>query len=309
LSNTAHPSRVRAHTHLPPSAILLITASVLCFTILDAVVKSLTRHYTVPMLVWARYAVQALAMALWLLPQMGAALLRTRRLGLQLVRGAILPFSSLCFFSALKYLPLAEATAINYTTPVLVIILAVIFLDERMTRPRIALVIAGIAGMFLIVRPGSEVFQGAALLALGAAAFYGTFQILTRKLASEDSRVLLFYPAVVGTVMMSAGLPWYGSAVEMPWADVALVVATGLLGTLGHFLFILAFQRAPASALTPFTYTQLVWATLVGWLAFGTFPDAWTLAGMAVIAGSGLLIALHERRRARGSAREPTAVD
>ncbi len=87
--------------------------------------------------------------------------------GLQLVRGAILPLSSLCFFSALKYLPLAEATAINYGTPILVIILAVVFLGERMTRPRIALVLAGIAGMFLIVRPGSVVFQGAALLALG----------------------------------------------------------------------------------------------------------------------------------------------
>jgi len=297
------------HGHVPPSAIALITTSVLCFTILDAVIKSLTPRYPIPMLVWARYGVQALAMALWLLPQMGAALVRTRRLRLQLVRGAILPFSSLCFFTALKYLPLAEATAINYTTPVLVIVLAVIFLDERMTRPRIALVIAGIAGMLVIVRPGSEVFQGAALLALGAAVFYGTFQILTRELATEDSRVLLFYPAVVGTVMMSAGLPWYGVTISMPWTDVALVLATGLLGTLGHFLFILAFQRAPASALTPFTYMQLVWATLVGWLAFGSFPDAWTLAGMGVIAGSGLLIALHERRRAQGALQEPTAVD
>jgi drug/metabolite transporter (DMT)-like permease len=309
LNDHAPPAHPHAPGHLPLSAIVLITTSVLCFTILDAVVKSLTQRYPVPMLVWARYGVQALAMAVWLLPQMGTALLRTRRLRLQLVRAAILPFSSLCFFSALKFLPLAEATAINYSTPVLVIILAVVFLGERMTRARIALVIAGIAGMFLIVRPGSEVFQGAALLALGAAVFYGTFQILTRKLAAEDARVLLFYPAVVGTLMMSAGLPWYGVTLEMPWIDVALVVAAGLLGTVGHFLFILAFQRAPASALTPFTYAQLVWATLIGWLAFGNFPDAWTLAGMAVIAGSGLLIALHERRRAQGALREPTAVD
>ena len=297
------------HAHVPPSAILLIVTSVLCFTVLDAVVKFLTQRYPVPLLVWARYGVQALAMALWLLPQMGTALLRTKRLRLHLLRGAILPFSSLCFFSALKYLPLAEATAINYSTPVLVIILAVIFLGERMTRSRIALVIAGIAGMFLIVRPGSEVFQGAALLALGAAVFYGVFQILTRKLASEDSRVLLFYPAIVGALMLTAALPWYGVAVEMPWPDVLLIVFTGLFGTVGHFLFILAFQRAPASALTPFTYMQLVWATLVGWVAFGTFPDTWTIAGMVVIAGSGLLIALHERRRARSMLREPTVVD
>ena len=128
-------------------------------------------------------------------------------------------------------------------------------------------------------------------------------------LAGEDSRVLLFYPALVGTLMMTALLPWLGIDVAVPWSDVAFIFVAGLLGTFGHFLFILAFQRAPASALTPFTYMQLVWATLVGWLAFGNFPDAWTLAGMAVIGGSGLLIALHERRRAKGAAPEPTAID
>ena len=158
---------MRPHAHVPLSAILLIVGAVLCFTLLDATVKALTHRYPIPLLVWARYAVQVLVILLWLLPRMGAGSLRTPRLRLQIVRAAILPFSSLCFFSALRYLPLAEATAINYATPVLVIILAVLFLGERMTRPRIALVLAGIAGMFLIVRPGSVVFQGAALLALG----------------------------------------------------------------------------------------------------------------------------------------------
>ena len=300
---------MRQHAHVPLSAILLIVASVLCFTFLDATVKVLAGRYPVPLLVWARYGVQLLAMLVWLLPRMGAGLFRTRRVGLHLVRAAILPLSSLCFFTSLKYLPLAEATAINYGTPVLVIILAVVFLGERMTRPRIALVMAGIAGMFLIVRPGSAVFQGAALFALGASLLYGTFQILTRTLANEDSRVLLFYPAFVGTLMTTAMLPWFGIGVEMPWLDIALVAVTGILGTIGHFLFILAFQRAPASALTPFTYVHLIWATLAGWVVFGNFPDAWTLAGMAVIGGSGLLIALHERRRAKGAVQEPTAVD
>ena len=300
---------MRAHAQVPPSAIGLIVGAVLCFTILDATVKHLADRYPIPLLVWARYTVPTLVVLLWLLPKMGAGLFRTPRPRLMLVRGAILPLSSLCFFSALKYLPLAEATAINYGTPILVIILAVAFLGERMTRPRIALVLAGIAGMFLIVRPGSVVFQGAALLALGSAVFYGTFQILTRLLAGEDSRVLLFYPAIIGTVMMTALLPWLGIDVAMPWADVAFIGVAGLLGTIGHFLFILAFQRAPASALTPFTYMQLVWATLIGWIAFGNFPDAWTLAGMAVIGGSGLLIALHERRRAKGAVPEPTAID
>jgi drug/metabolite transporter (DMT)-like permease len=299
---------VRAHAHVPPSAIGLIVGAVLCFTLLDATVKVLADRYPVPLLVWARYTVQLLVIFVWLLPRMGAGLFRTPRLKVQLVRAAILPLSSLCFFTALKYLPLAEATAINYGTPILVIILAVIFLGERMTRPRIALVLAGIAGMFLIVRPGSVVFQGAAIWALGSGMFYGVFQILTRMMAGEDSRVLLFYPAFVGTLMLTALLPWLGIGFEMPWVDVASIGVAGLLGTVGHFLFILAFQRAPASALSPFTYLQLVFATIIGWIVFGNFPDAWTIAGMAVIGGSGLLITLHERRRAKG-VEEPPAVD
>jgi drug/metabolite transporter (DMT)-like permease len=300
---------MRTHAHVPPAAIAMIAASVLCFTVLDSIVKSMAHLYPVPVLVWARYVVQMVALVIWLGPGIGRALLRVKRPRLHLFRAGLLPFSSVFFVASLKYLPLAEATAINYSTPVIVVILAVVFLRERMTQARIALVIAGVAGMFLIVRPGSAMFQGAALFALAAAVCYAVFQILTRKLAAEDWRVLLFYPAFIGTLMMTAVLPWFAIGIEAPWIDWALIVAAGLMGTLGHFLFILAFQRGPASALTPYTYVHLVWATLSGWLVFGSFPDAWTLAGMAVITGSGLLIALHERRRARGAPREPPGVE
>ena len=179
---------------------------------------------------------------------MGARLFRTPRPGLMLVRGAILPLSSLCFFSALKYLPLAEATAINYGTPILVIILAVAFLGERMTRPRIALVLAGIAGMFLIVRPGSVVFQGAALLCARLRRVLRTFQILTRMLAGEDSRVLLFYPAHHrhGDDDRAPAVARHRCS-RCRGRTSCFIGVAGLLGTVGHFLFILAFQRAPAS--------------------------------------------------------------
>ena len=299
---------MRTHAHVPLSAIGLIVGAALCFTVLDATVKALADRYPIPLLVWARYTVQLLVIFVWLLPRMGASLFRTPRLGMQLARGALLPLSSLCFFSALKYLPLAEATAINYGTPILVIVLAMIFLGERITRPRMALVLAGIAGMFLIVRPVSVVFQSAAFWAIGSAVFYGTFQILTRILADEDSRVLLLYPALVGTALLTALLPFLGIGYAMPLRDAAFIAVAGMLGTFGHFLFILAFQRAPASALSPYTYMQLVFAIIVGWVIFGSFPDAWTIAGMMVIGGSGLLITLHERRRAKG-VEEPPAVD
>ena len=297
------------HAHIPPSAVLMIVGAVATFSIMDATIKTMLPRLPVPFLVWARWAFQVIAMLIWLGPTMGRGMVRTQRLPLQLVRGLLLISSSLCFFLALSSLPLAEATAINYTTPVLVILLAVVFLGERMTRPRVAFVVAGITGMLLIVRPGADLFQGASLLVLCSASFYAVFQILTRVMAREDPRVMLLYPALVGAAVMTVARPFFGSHLDLTWLDMAKLVMVGVLGTGGHFLLILAFRRAPASALTPFTYAHLVFATLVGWLVFGDFPDALTLAGMAIIGGSGLLLTWHERRRALMAPAEPTVID
>jgi drug/metabolite transporter (DMT)-like permease len=296
--------------HIPTSAIVLVGASTLCFATLDAMFKALSQTYPIPVLVWARWTVQALALLVWLAPSSGFAMVRTTRLTAHLFRGVVLISSSLCFFSALKVLPLAEATAINYATPALVTIMAVAFLDEKMTRARVAFVITGFAGVLLIVRPGSAMFQDSALFAIGAAWFYANFQILTRKLADEDWRALMFFPALVGSLTMTAILFFIDWPASIRWEHVALVIAGGLLGTFGHYLFLLAFQRAAASAVTPFTYVHLVWATLVGWVVFSTFPDLLALVGMAIITGSGLLIMLHEKRRSRtATPGAPTTID
>lgn len=299
----------RSHgAHVPMPAIILITTSVLCFTALDAITKFMTQRYPVPVLVWARYGVQFVAMLIWLGPGMRLDLLRTKRLRFQLFRGILLLASSLFFVSALRSLPLAEATAINYTTPIIVVLMGRLILGERMTQPRIAFVVAGILGMLLIVQPGSDVFHGGALFGLGAAVFYACYQVTTRMLAGEDPRVLLFYPAVLGTLVMSALAPGFAWPTSMPWSHVLLIVCGGLLGTLGHFLFILAFRLAPVSALTPFTYTQLVFAMLLGWFLYRDFPNHYRIAGMVVVAGSGLWMTLHERRRARLVAIDPVTV-
>ncbi len=286
-------------SHVTLNAVLLVCGATLCFTLLDTLTKYLAQRLPVPLLVWARWTVQAIAVLVWLAPQVRFGLVRTRKLTAQLFRGVVLISSSLCFTAALKEMPLAEVTALNYTTPVLVTILAVVFLDERMTPVRVGFVVAGFVGMLLVVRPGSEMFQGVALFALGSAWFYAMFQITTRKLADEDWRTLLFFPALIGTVLMSFLLPFLDWPEAIRWQDAVLIVVGGLLGSFGHFLFQRAFQHAQASAVTPFTYMQLVWSTLIGWIAFQSFPDAWTLAGMAIITGSGLLIALHEQRKSR----------
>ena len=299
----------RAHVHIPPTAVFMIVGAVACFSVLDGIIKTLSARHPVPLLVWARWGFQVLAMLLWLAPKMGAGMLRTRHLRMQLLRGVLLVGSSLFFMTALSHLPLADATALNYTTPTIVIILAIVFLNERLTPARLAFVVAGLAGMLMIVQPGAGIFKGTSLFALGSAGCYALYQITTRMVAADDPRVSLFYPALIGTLLMTFVWPWFGSRIDVAWTDVAWLAGIGVLGTIGHFLLILAFQRAPASALTPFTYIQVVFATLIGWLVYDDFPDALTLAGMALIAGSGLLLTWHERRRALISAPEPTAVD
>lgn len=303
-------SRQHHAAHVPASALLLVVCAVALFSLADAVAKYLSATQPVSLLVFARYVLQALAMIIAFGPRKRLGLVRTRQLKLHLLRGCLLLVCSVLFISALRWLPLADATALNFTSPVLVVLMSMALLNERLTRARWAFVVAGFAGMLLIVRPGAGVLQGAALLALGSAGFYALYQTLTRKLRDEDPLVLLFYPALCGATLMTILLPFIDVPMNVTWAEFGLGCLFGTLATTGHFLFIVALRRAQASALTPYTYVQLIWATLLGWLWFGNFPNAYSLTGMAVIASSGLLLAWHERRRQFGATENiPVAAD
>ncbi len=278
------------------SAAGLVVLTVFCFSLIDAMSKDLAQRYSVGFVVWARYVVQLAGLSAWLLPTLGMRVLRTRHLRLHFVRGMLLAGSSMFAVLAFRYLPLADATALNYSSPTLVAVMAVLVLKERMTRMRIAFVIAGIVGMLMIVRPGTDVFHGAAVFSVCGAACYALYQVLTSKLAGESGLTLLFYGVAVGLATCTLMLPWFTVSTSIPLRDIAALLASGVLATLGHFLLIRAYQRAPASAIAPFTYMQLVFATAMGWLAFGQLPDAWTQAGMVVIAGSGIVVLWLERR-------------
>jgi drug/metabolite transporter (DMT)-like permease len=286
----------------PLRGIALLLLAQLLFVTLDATGKHLSASLPVPLLVWARYGVHLLLMLLFVAPAMRARLVKTERLPLQLLRAATLLVTSLLFLSALRHLPLAEGTAISFIMPFIVTVLSVPMLGERVTGKRWLAVIVGFAGMLLVTRPGTELSGSGVALALAAALCFSFFQIMTSKLAATDnSLTTLFYTALVGTVMMSAMLPWFWIEREITAPQLALIVSMGLSGGIGHFLLIRAYHHAPASTLTPFIYTQLIWATLLGWLVFGQFPDAWSLSGIAVIAASGLWMVLGERRRVRPS--------
>jgi drug/metabolite transporter (DMT)-like permease len=134
----------------------------------------------------------------------------------------------------------------------------------------------------------------------GDAVCYAFYQIQTRQLAAtEDTTTMLFYTALVGTAAMSLGLPWFWGGPLPGLADALLIASLGIWGGAGHWLLTRAFRHAPASTLSPFIYTQLIWATLLGWGVFGQLPDGPAVAGMAIIAAGGLLLAWSNRRRAR----------
>ena len=307
--DASFPALMRHPSAIPLSAILLVVASAACFTVIDTTVKYLGERIPVPLLVCVRWGLQALLMLVVMGPKMRWGLVRNSNPRLHVIRGLVLISSSLCFFSALKFLPLAEATALNYCTPLMVTLMAGWFLRERLTRPRWMFVGAGFLGMLLILRPGGEMLHPASMLALAAAALYAVFQILTRKLSGENLVVLLFIPSLIGAAAMAVVVLGFDYRASLSLYELGLLLTVGVAGTVGHLLFTVAFQRASASAIAPFTYIQLVWSTIAGWLVFRTFPDRWTLTGMVVIAGSGVVLTWYERWRAGMPASEPAAVD
>ena len=287
------------HDHPLRRALPLFLLAGFCLSSLDATAKYLVRDHSLFLVVWARYAGQMLVVTPWAWHRAGPRFWRTQRLSLQLVRSGFLVAATICFFGGLRFLPLAEGSAITFLAPIFIVILSQPVLGERPTRARWTASIVGFLGILIMLRPGSAIFHPAVLLMIGAALCNALYQIFTRMLTGEDARTTLFYSALVGTVAMSLALPWGLAGATATLGEGGLFVLLGLLAGLGHWSVIGAFLRAPASMLTPYTYLQMVWATAYGYAIFGHIPDGWSAVGMAVIVASGLLLAVQERPRAR----------
>jgi drug/metabolite transporter (DMT)-like permease len=279
----------------PLRSILLIMLAVSMFTWMDSIAKYLARFYPIPGIVWARYVFHLLFMLLIFGPTMRWQLIRTRRPGMQIVRGLMLAVSSLFFVTALKFMPLAETSSITFIGPILVTLGASLLLKERVEPARWAAVIAGFIGVLIIIRPGSAVFSPVALLPLGTAASMAVYTLMTRQMAGAEHPItMLFISAVVGTVVLTLCLPFGWKAPESA-LHVVLLAAMGLIGGGSHLVLIKAYEGAPASRLAPFSYTQLIWTLALGYLFFGDFPDEWTLVGILVIVASAIYVVTHQR--------------
>lgn len=297
-----------ARVHSPRGPVLIMTA-VAMFVVMDTISKYLSRYYPVPAIVWARYFFHVLLVVVVLGPRLRFALVRTRRLGVQLVRGLLLAGSTLFFVFAIKQMPLAETSSITFIAPVLVTLMGAFFLKEHVETARWLAVAGGFAGVVIIIRPGGGVFTWTSLLPLCCAACFAGYQILTRKLANlESPYTSIFYSGLVGSVAMSLVLPFVWVRPHS-LIHALMFIAIGLIGGLSHLILIKAYDYAPASSLAPFSYTQLIWVTVMGYLVFGQFPDFWSLVGIGVIMVSGIYIATHQQlteRQQRAELREST---
>ena len=277
----------------------LALSAMACFATLDTTTKYVSTSVPLLMALWFRYAFQAVATTLVVLPVRGRKVWRTAHPKFQLLRGALLLVSSLLAFFSLKYMPVAEFTAIVMIAPLVITLLASKSLGEKVSKTRWALVMGGFAGTLIIIRPGHDAFEWTALLPLGLVVTNSWFQLLTSKLAqTEDPVTMHLYTGWIGALLASVALPfvWEPLASWTLWGWLCLM---GLTATVGHFMLILAYRRAPAAAVTPYIYSQIGFAMLGGWLAFSYVPDQWSMVGMVMVAvfgAAGAWLAVRETR-------------
>jgi drug/metabolite transporter (DMT)-like permease len=281
------------------TGIALMCGAVSCFALLDTTAKYLNLYMATLQVVWARYTGAFLFPFILSNPWTRPGLTRTARPVLQIGRSMLLLGSTLCNFAALRYLQLDEAIALIFSTPFFVAALSGPMLGEWVGWRRWIAVAVGFVGVIVISRPGSGAFHPAALLSLAAALFYAVYSITTRILARTDSnQTTLFYSNVVGAVALIPVVPFAWTTPTDPLV-IALMVATGAMGSFGHYLLIAAHRLTPASVLSPFIYTEIILVTALGYLVFGDVPHRWTLVGSAIVVASGLYILHREQVRRR----------
>lgn len=268
----------------------------------EALAKYLGEFLPIPQVVWARYVGHLLLMIILLWPRYGRRIMRANLLSMQIIRSMILLLDTALFFYGLTMIGLAEATAIFFTVPALVILLSLFILQERVSTSALLAVGIGFIGTLVIVRPDmgqaadSELTIGA-LFIFGSACCAALYNVITRKLANSDPLyVTLFYTAMIGALVSSLVVPWFWQSPQSLLQWGALIVI-GLFGGVAHSLIIAAHQYTAATVVAPFMYTQIFWAIGLGWLFFAELPDQYAFIGGAIVIASGLFLLLSEKRK------------
>jgi len=281
----------------PLLGVMMVMGAVMIFAANDTVTKALVSQYPVPLVAAVRYMVHLLLMVVLLLPRMGVRLLRTERTGLVLLRGLCLAISTLGMGLALQRMPVPEAVAIVFLSPMLVVLAAGPVLGEKVAAASVLAAVGGFAGVLLIVRPGGGLDLLGVVYVLIAVVTSVVYYLLSRMLVRTESTLTqLFYTALVGSLCFGVMLPWSWSGPVPDLPTLAMFLSQGVSAALGHYLFTAAHREATASLLAPVNYMQLLWVGILSWLIFGHVPDGVTLAGMGLVALAGVSIAMISAR-------------
>jgi drug/metabolite transporter (DMT)-like permease len=280
----------------PLRGIALILLSTVFLGSSDVTSKYLSGTLPSIEIAWMRFLVFSLIMIPAMLPGSPLFALRTGRPGLQGMRAVALLGSSLFFISGLRFLPIAEASATSFIAPLFVTALSIVFLSERVGLRRWLATAVGLIGVLIILRPGSGAFHPAAFFPVVSALAWACTLVMTRMLSGKEAVITtMTWSSLVGFVILSALVPlvW----VAPSWHDILLGILIGVASTAGQWIVVLAFRYADASVLAPFSYTQLMWVSILGFVIFGEVPDIWTITGAVFIVASGLYTAHRERLR------------
>jgi drug/metabolite transporter (DMT)-like permease len=281
----------------PVRGILLIVLAMVFFSMSDACSKFLGRMLPPIEVVWLRYGGFTLLMLPALLRR--PAQFRSAAPFLQIGRGLGLLGSALFFTTGLRFLAMADATATSFVSPLFITALSIPLLGETVGVRRWSAILVGLVGVLIVVRPGTSTFNPASVFPLLSSVSWAFGIVLTRKMShSNDGMVTtLGYAAITGFAVMSLMLPFVWQAPSLEAILIGGFMAC--VSTAAQWLVVLGYRRANASVLAPFSYTQLIWSTLAGFLLFGMAPDMMTLVGAAIIVASGLYTAHRERIVAR----------
>jgi len=280
----------------PFKGIALILLSTIFLGTSDTTSKYLSATLPSVEITWIRFVVFAIIMVPAMVPGTAVYSLRTTSVRLQLFRGAALLGSSLFFITGLRYLPIAEASATGFVSPLFVTALSIIFLAEKVGVRRWIATATGLFGVLIILRPGTSAFHVAAFLPIISAFCWAATLIMTRMMSGrEHSSTIMTYSSIAGVAILSVLVPF--AWVAPTWHDIMFGILVGVASTAGQWIVVLAFRYADASVLAPFSYTQLLWVSILGFLVFGEVPDSWTIVGASFIVASGLYTAHRERVR------------
>jgi drug/metabolite transporter (DMT)-like permease len=275
----------------------LVTLSTLCFAALDACAKWLVQSLPVFEVVWLRFLTHSVLMTVLLAPVYRWELVRVRSVPLQSVRALMLGSMTALNFWALQYLQLAETGAIQFSVPLLIGLISAWWLHEHLDGRRWCAIVAGFAGVLLVIRPGTQGFHPAILLSVMNAVLYAVFNLLTRRMASTESPASMQLMSAIGATVVTAPfalLQWRTPGELSTWL---LIGTCGLCGGIGHYCVAKAHRYASAAVLGPFLYQQIIYMALWGWLVFAQIPDGFVVAGSLVVVLSGLYLLWLEMRR------------